>query len=143
MKSIIQLFLKEWQDGKDMGILVIRLLFGFLLIYGHGWDKLSYVFSGQEIQFMDPIGIGTHLSFYLALFAEFFCSILLILGLFTRFAAIILTVNFIVIVSFHAFMAGDGFPILEPRFFYLFTYVALIFAGGGKFSIDNMLIKKD
>jgi putative oxidoreductase len=133
---------KDWKYSKDIGLLILRLVFGLVLVYGHGSEKLSVIFSGQEIKFMDPIGIGTNLSFFLAAFAEGICSILLILGLFGRFAALILTINFIVIFSFHAFMVGDGFRILELRFLYLFTFIALIFTGPGKISLDYLLFNK-
>ncbi len=133
---------KNCKNGNDIGLLILRLVFAIVLLYGHGFEKLGVIFSGQEIQFMNPIGIGPKLSFYLATLAEGIFSILLLLGLFTRLSALILTMNFIVIFIFHAFMIGDGFVILEPRFFYLFTFVALIFMGGGKFSLDYLLFKK-
>ncbi len=133
---------KNCKNGNDIGLLILRLVFAIVLLYGHGFEKLGVIFSGQEIQFMNPIGIGAKLSFYLASFAEGICAILLLLGLFTRFSALVLTLNFIVIFIFHAFMVGDGFPILEPRFFYLFSFIALIFTGGGKFSLDYLLLRR-
>lgn len=133
---------KDWPFGKDVGILLLRVLFGFVLIYGHGFEKLATIFSGAEIHFMNPIGIGADLSFYLAAFAEGICSLLLIFGLFTRYAAIILTINFLVIFSLHAFKFGDGFQTLEPRAMYLFAYIAFIFMGGGKFSLDYFFAKR-
>lgn len=127
--------------GKDIGILILRVVFGFVLLYGHGFGKLSVILTGQEIHFMDPIGIGANLSFILAAVAEGVCAILLIFGLFTRYASIILTINFIVIFCLHAFVFGDGFESLEPRSMYLFGFIAFIFMGGGKFSLDYLLNK--
>lgn len=89
-----------------------------------------------------PIGIGATLSFYMAAFAEGICAILLILGLLSRFASLVLTVNFIVIFIFHAFIIQDGFEILELRFLYLLPFIALTFTGAGRFSLDNYLFKK-
>lgn len=137
MKTLI----KDWKYGKDIGILIFRLIFGIVLLYGHGSEKLSVIFSGQEIQFFDPIGIGDNLSFYLAGFAEGICAIFLIIGLFVRPAAIILSINFLVILSHHIGI-NDGFVILEPRFFYFFAFVALSFTGAGAFSLDRFLLKK-
>lgn len=135
-------FFKDCKTANDIGLLIFRLTFGFILLYGHGFDKLSVIFSGQEIQFMDPIGIGATLSFYMAAFAEGICAILLILGLLSRFASLVLTVNFIVIFIFHAFIIQDGFEILELRFLYLLPFIALTFTGAGRFSLDNYLFKK-
>lgn len=129
--------------GHDTGLLIFRLVFGLVLIYGHGFEKMSVVLSGQEIQFMDPIGIGASTSYYMAAFAEGVCAILLILGLFSRIATLILSINFLVIFIFHAFMIGDGFDVLELRFFYLFSFIALTLTGPGKLSLDYLLWRRN
>lgn len=133
------LLVKDWKCSKDGGILLLRIFAALILLYGHGFEKLGVIFSGQPIQFFDAIGIGADLSFYLAAFAEGICAILLIIGLFTRPAAIILTINFLVIVYFHAFVAKDGFPILETRFLYLLVFVVPILTGPGRISLDYKL----
>ncbi len=132
---------KNWKNSTDLGLLILRLVFGIALIYGHGFGKASIIFSGSEIQFMDPIGIGANLSFYLAAFAEFICALLLIVGLFSRVATLILIVNFIVIFIFHAYIIGDDFSILELRYLYLFTFIALFLTGPGRFSLDYSLFR--
>lgn len=139
----MNILLRNLKSGNDIGLLILRIVFGLVLIYGHGFDKITTVVRWDEIQFMDPIGIGATLSFYLAAFAEGLCAILLIIGLFSRFAALILSINFLVIFIFHAFMVGDNFMILEPRFFYLFTFIALFFTGPGRFSLDYYLYHKE
>ena len=138
----MNLLSNEYKTGKDIGLLILRVVFAFALIYGHGFGKLSVIFGGHEIQFLDPIGIGPTLSFYMAAFAEGICTLFLLAGLFTRFAAFILSINFIVIFSFHAFIAKDGFEVLEPRLFYLFCFVALIFTGPGRISLDQLFFNK-
>ncbi|MCZ2298067.1 MAG: DoxX family protein [Chitinophagales bacterium] len=130
---------KDWKAGKEFSILILRLVAGFVLLYGHGFGKLSTIFTGQEIKFFDPIGIGANPSFYLAAFAEGICAILLMLGLFTRYAAIVLAINFLVIFKVHF---KDGYEALELISLYLFTYIAIVFAGGGKYSLDNLLFNK-
>ena len=97
----------------------------------------------RRIQFMDPIGIGASTSYYMAAFAEGVCAILLILGLFSRIATLILSINFLVIFIFHAFMIGDGFDVLELRFFYLFSFIALTLTGPGKLSLDHLLFRRN
>lgn len=142
MKTITRIFFAHTDTPADFGLLVIRIVFSLVLLYGHGWGKLSVILSGQEIQFMDPIGLGAKLSYYLAAFAEGICAILLILGLFSRFAATVLTLNFIVILFFHAFLAKDGFEVLEMRYLYLAVFFALIFTGAGRYSIDYVTSRK-
>lgn len=140
--KITSLMTRNYKKGNDTGLLLLRLVAGIILLYGHGFGKLTVVFGGQEIQFMDPIGLGATTSFYLAAFAEGICGILLVIGLFSRFASLILTINFLVIFIFHAFIAGDGFSILELRFLYLVSFAALTLLGPGRLSLDYMLFRQ-
>lgn len=130
---------KEDRTVNDIGLLLFRIVAGLALLYGHGFEKLSVIFSGEEIQFMDPIGIGATTSFYLAAFAEGICAVLLIFDLFSRWASLILTINFIVILIFHAMIVGDGFDVLELRFFYLASFIVLTLLGPGRISLDFLL----
>ena len=50
------------------------------MLYSHGWRKLLKFFGDDPITFADPIGLGAITSLILTVFAEFFCSILLMLG---------------------------------------------------------------
>ncbi len=136
MKQIKSLLFKDCKITTDIGLLIFRMTLGLVLLYGHGARKLSVIFSGQEIQFMDPIGIGANLSFYMAAFAEGICAILLVLGLFSRISSLVLTVNFIVIFFFHL---KDGFDALELIFLYLLPFLALTFSGAGKYALDQFL----
>ncbi|MBS1762689.1 MAG: DoxX family protein [Bacteroidetes bacterium] len=142
MKRNLGFIYTDWKQGYDIGLMIIRVVLALVLFYGHGFEKISVILSGQQIHFMDPIGIGANTSFYMAGFAEGICSILLIFGLFSRFASLILAIDFIVIFIFHAFISGDGFQVLELRFLYLFTFIALIFTGPGRFSLDYLLFRK-
>lgn len=142
MKNRLQFLNKDWGVGHDVGLLILRVVFGLVLIYGHGFEKMWVVLTGQEIQFMDPIGVGANTSFYMVAFAEGICSILLILGLFSRIATFILSINFFVVFIVHAFMMGDGFAVLELRFFYLFAFIALTFTGPGRYSLDHLLFSR-
>lgn len=139
--QITSLLTSNYKRGNDIGLLLLRVVAGAVLLYGHGFGKLAVVFGGQEVQFMDPIGLGATTSFYLAAFAEGICGILLVIGLFSRAASAVLTINFLVIFTFHAFIVGDGFPILELRFLYLVSFIALTLLGPGKISLDYLLFK--
>ena len=142
MKRTLNFLIRDWKIGRDTGLLIFRLVFGLVLIYGHGFEKMSVIISGQEIQFMDPIGIGASTSYHMAAFAEGICALLVILGLFTRVATLILSINFLVIFIFHAFIAGDGFAVLELRFFYLFAFIGLTLTGPGRLSLDYLFFHR-
>ena len=140
--KIISYLTMDSKRGSDVGLLLLRIVAGLVLLYGHGFGKLSVIFSGQEIKFMNPIGIGATPSFYLAAFAEGICAILLVIGLFSRFSSLILSINFLVIFIVHAFIAGDGFAILELRFLFLVSFISLTLLGPGRLSLDYLLFKK-
>jgi putative oxidoreductase len=87
-------------------------------------------------QFLDPFGIGKPPSLALATFGELVCSAFLVLGLFTRVAALGSGTTMAV-----AFWFAHGTKLMgqgngELPFLYLGAFIALFVAGGGKFSLD-------
>ena len=104
------------------------------MAFGHGWGKLMRLMGDEPIKFMDFLGLGPTISLGLVAFAEFFCSILLILGLFTRWAAFFLMFTMCVAVFYRHF--GE---FAEKAFMYLVGYVAIFMAGAGNFSLDAKL----
>ena len=121
----------------NAAMLFLRLAVGILMMM-HGYDKLTH-FAQYETKFMNFLGMGQTTSLALNVFAEFFCSIFLILGLFTRLATIPLIIATCVMV----FMAhkGDVFGEAETPALYLISYVVLLFVGPGKVSVDGMIGK--
>jgi len=136
---------KIFSPGKDSGctnlaLLVLRVWLGVAMLANHGYDKLS-TFSEKSGSFPDPLGIGHAASLALAVFAEFFCSLLLILGLLTRFGAFVLAIN--MAVAFFIVHKGvlSGTHSGELAFLYLAGYAAVLIAGPGRFSADGTLFK--
>ena len=121
----------------NTAMLLLRLTVGILMMM-HGYDKLRN-FSTLEPKFMNFMGIGSSLSLALLIFAEFFCSLFLILGLFTRLAAIPLIIATCVMVfkAHNADVFGDG----ETATLYLASYMVLLLAGPGRVSVDSMIGK--
>jgi putative oxidoreductase len=120
----------------DFALLLLRLGLGLSMLLLHGWDKLVN-FSSKSGGFPDPLGIGSSLSLGLAVFAEVFCAALLIVGFLTRFAAL----NLVVTMGVAFFMvhkgalsgAGSG----EMALLYMIGFLALLFAGSGKFAFER------
>lgn len=125
-------------SATDWAALILRLTLGLLMLT-HGYPKLSGLLGGNW-QFADPIGIGEPASLLLTVFAEFVCSILLILGLGTRFALIPLIITMLVAVLI--IHAPDGMDKKEHGLMYLLPYLSLFLIGSGKFSLDAILFKK-
>ncbi|MCB0644310.1 MAG: DoxX family protein [Phaeodactylibacter sp.] len=124
----------------DIGLLLLRFVFGFLMIYNHGWPKLEKYLYGDPTQFADPLGFGKEYSLLLAIFAEFVCSVLLILGLFSRWALFFLAFTMAVAV----FIVHGADPLLEQELalLYLAGYIFLWLSGPGKYSLDVGWLKK-
>lgn len=128
--------------------LVLRAPIGIILA-AHGGQKLFAWFGGYGLegtaQWMSSIGITPgYLMAILAGGAEFFGGLALILGLLTRPAAIIAAFTMLVaIFSVHLsnglFMANNGY---EYALTLLVALLALAVQGGGRLSLDNLLVKK-
>lgn len=101
----------------------------------HGWPKLES-FSDKIDSFPDPIGIGSALSLILVIFAEFLCSIMIVLGVFTRVASIILLVT--MAVAAFIVHAQDSLGHKELALIYFACYATILFVGSGKYSINRI-----
>ena len=122
----------------NLSMLLLRVAFGFMLLYNHGIPKLQK-FASLQSSFYDPFGIGSKWALILVIFAEVFCSILLILGLFTRFAVIPLIITMCVVI----FMANKGEPLnkLELPILLLSVFIAILFVGPGRLSVDGVIAR--
>jgi putative oxidoreductase len=123
----------------NSGLLLLRLVFGGIVVSVHGWDKLIH-FGQMAGHFFNPIGLGSHWSLALVTFAEFFCGIAVVLGFATRMAAIPLIVSMSVAVFFQH--AHDPFKIKELAVLYLGAFVIVFLLGAGRFSLDAILFRK-
>jgi len=108
-----------------------------VLMLTHGMPKLSRLFGDDPIKFADPLGVGVVISLALAVFSEFFCSLLIIIGLGTRLAVLPLIFTMAIIVF--VVHAGDPFTKIELPLMYLFAYITILVAGPGKYSVDGMI----
>ncbi|MGO1585469.1 DoxX family protein [Mesonia sp.] len=123
----------------DFALLLFRIAIGGMMLV-HGIPKLLQLFSGEEIVFADPIGIGATATLALSVIAEVICSVLIIIGLGTRLAVIPLIINMAVAVLI--FHATDGFQAQELGALYLICYLVLFYTGSGKYSFDYRFLKK-
>jgi len=114
---------------------VLRIIAGFLFI-AHGAQKLFGFLAppgAPSPPLMSQIGIGGVI--------EFFGGILLLLGLFTRPVAFILSGT--MAVAYFQMHAPAGFWPLQNRgelaVLYCFVFLFLAVAGGGEWSLDRLL----
>lgn len=133
----------------DLGLLIIRLIIGILMVF-YGYEKLSHFnemaasdFWAKNISFL---GMSGKIPLALTIFAEFVCSLLLIIGLFSRFALLVLlfcmAYIFLVVFPLSILDKGDNGYQFNDAFVYFIIYIGLFFTGVGKYSLDAKLFSK-
>ena len=138
------MFLNSWDKYRDSGLLLLRVGLGLMFIY-HGYPKILGGTAGWEklgSLAMQHVGITAYPMFwgFMAAFAEFFGGILLILGLFTRLACIMLVCNLAIAANLK-FSTGLGLAGAAPAIEDGIIFLSLILIGPGKYSLDNKFSK--
>lgn len=123
----------------DLGSLIFRLSIGGIMAFAHGLGKLPP--AEQFITGVESLGFPAPLFFaWAASLSEFLGGILIITGLYTRYAALFL--GFTMAVAAFKAHALDPFNVKEMALLYLTCCVLLFLQGAGKFSLDHILRKK-
>jgi uncharacterized membrane protein YphA (DoxX/SURF4 family) len=123
----------------ELGKLLLRLTLGGLLLL-HGVAKVQRGVEGI-IQRIGATGLPSWLG-YLVYVGEIVAPVLLIVGLWSRAAALVIAINMIVAVwlahttQFIELGRSGGWA-LELQGFYFFTAVAILLLGGGKLSVGG------
>ncbi len=111
---------------------VLRIILGFLLI-PHGLQKLFGLLGGKQMELMSLMGLAGVI--------ELFGGILILVGLFTRPVAFVVS-GFAAFAYFMAHAPQGFWPLLnkgELAVVYCFVYLYLSAAGGGEWSLDRLL----
>ncbi len=130
--------------ASDIGLLALRIGVFVSLLLKHGVEKIDPAFWTEVgPKFPDPAHIGHLPSLTVAMISDFVCSILIVLGLFTRAASAYVFVVLAVAWAFtHNFIYfGKG---LEPKHgelivIYFTVSLGLALLGPGKWSLDRLL----
>ena len=133
MKKLVSTSYSDW--AFNLAMLLIRLGAGALIMM-IGYNKLVH-FAGMKDKFMDFMGLGPTTSLCLTIFAEFFCAIFLMLGLFTRLAAIPLVIT--MSVALFKAHGGDLFGDGQKAALFLLLFLTILLCGPGRASIDGMI----
>lgn len=127
------------RDNRGVGILLLRIGVAAMMLC-HGWPKLLQLMQGQGGEWMDPLGLGSTFSLALCVFAEFFCSLAMLVGFFTRLAALVLAVNFWVAVFVYG--VESSWTQNELPMLYLLCFVVLVCTGSGPLALDHLLLRR-
>ena len=150
MKNVVKTILKT---NSNIGFSIARLTLG-LVIFPHGAQKLLGLFGGYGYTatmelFTSQMELPSFVAFSIIMI-EFFGSISLILGLFSRFWALSLAGMFISIIYTtqleHGFFmnwfgnqAGEGY---EYSLLIIGLALSIIVNGSGKWSLDKLISTK-
>lgn len=136
MKKILSI--KYSAAAFNISFLLLRVIFGLTMCVNHGYGKLVH-FADKKDRFMDFMGLGSTTSLSLVIFAEFFCAIFVIIGLFTRFTVIPLIV--VMTVAFFQSHNGQLFDEGESAALFLTGFTAILLCGPGRISVDGLINK--
>lgn len=123
----------------SLALFFLRVGASAMMFFGHGLAKIANYRARAE-GFADPLGIGSEASFALAAFAEGICTILVALGIRTRWAAVPVIIT--MLVAGFIQHAADPWRRKELAFLYAACFVAILILGPGRFSLDALIGKK-
>ncbi|MBV8062477.1 MAG: DoxX family protein [Nevskia sp.] len=124
-----------------LGPLLARITVGWVFLWS-GWGKLNNLMQIEEnfVSWNIPF---PHLLTPFVSGVEFFGGLFLILGLLTRISGGALAVTMLVAIKSAKWDQVDSLETLlgfdESAYFAIFTWLAI--AGGGKLSLDHLLLK--
>lgn len=123
---------------KDSAIFFMRIFVGILML-SHGIAKINN-YEMLYTSFPSIFGMGSSMSLILIIAAEVGGSLLLIMGLLVRPAAIVLA--FSMFVATFIALAGQPFAGRELSFLYMGIYIMLAISGGMRYSLDRVFFSK-
>jgi putative oxidoreductase len=129
----------ETTAGSDLAKLLLRLILGALILV-HGIGKITGG-PGVVLDVVHQAGLPASFG-YLVYIGEVVAPVLLIIGLWTRLAAIVIAINMLVAVLLvHAgqfFQLGDsGGWALELQGMYLIVALSIALLGAGRYSLGG------
>jgi putative oxidoreductase len=127
-----------FERHREYGAFFVRLAVGFVLVYGTQDNVFSHEHMLKFRDFLAARGVPYPLfAAHLSAYAQFFCGVLYVLGLFVRPAALVMVVNFVAAIL----IAHLDTPLDAARLALcmLFSSLFLLFNGAGALSLDGQL----
>jgi len=133
--------LARFSTFEQFGLLLLRVGSGLFLAFLHGKGKMislwNHLFRGDEWGFPDTVAsLGFPFPLFFAgvvAFVEFIGGIMFAAGIYTRYVALLITINMGVAVYRH--LISDMRYELAALFFLIAVY--MLFRGAGRYSFDR------
>jgi putative oxidoreductase len=127
-------------NAEDAGKLLLRLLIGMLILV-HGFAKIEGG-VGQVMQAVTKAGLPGAFA-YLAYVGEVLAPLLLIIGAWTRPAAVVVAINMIFAIALVHIpqilkLSQTGGWAIELQALYLFGAIAIALLGAGRYSLSGI-----
>jgi len=137
------IFLDSLRGFSDAAFLVLRVLVGAFLMWGT-WDNIASSERMQEfVGFLTALKCPLpELAAPVSVYAQFLCGALILVGLLTRWAGLVMTFNFIVAVALLTLGGGEtDFRALFPPLVMIAIPLVLATHGPGQYAADALLTR--
>jgi len=126
-----------YPQAEPWAYLLLRVVAGAMLI-PHGWPKLMAGPAAVAAGAMTRRGIEpVYAATWIAIVLETVGAVCIVLGFLTRPIALLLVIEFAVIVKSHLYAGwGVGGGGAEFAFLWLMVFVYILARGGGRYSVD-------
>lgn len=143
-KLIIPALGQYYEFTSDLAFLIVRVTAGaFVLV--HGWTKVTVMSHAGLTGYFAKLGLepAGFWAYYIP-FNETVVALLVVVGLLTRPAALLLVIEFIVLIVLVHVPRGYGMAVngVEFPLFWLLILIAVMLRGGGPWSLDRKIGKE-
>ena len=137
-------FFKGLTQFNTFGLLTLRVLPAYYMIVNHGWKKIINPERWEKLgnaltkYFGDILDFANPFFGFLASAGETVCALMVLIVLFTQPAALVTAGTMFFAAMHHITTTGSP----ESAWIYFSIFMAIAMLGPGKYSIDEMILKK-
>ena len=141
MKEIIQIITNPSPPDfrYHLVLLSFRVLLSVEMIYAHGLKKIGIGVAEAE-QVPNPLHLPEAMNSMLAVSANIFFPMLVMLGFFTRLS--VLPILAVTLMGYFVMHFHDAPLVKDAPFMYSLSYLVILFLGAGRYSVDYCLFKR-
>jgi len=141
MKTLLKILLQSDLKSRvyNLALLFFRVAVAAELVFVHGLKKLGIGVVTPEV-IPNPLGFPEALNNFVAIAANVYLPFLVIIGLFTRLAA--LPALAVTATGYFLMHFNDDPMVRDIPFMYAVSMLLIVLLGGGKYSLDNIIARK-